>query len=216
MVFVIIEYLTLDGWFKKVYGHYFMLVNPFRHGIRINLPFYLRQSLGNSMLAFQNNPDGDHVFHEGLMVLIMNLLNSKTVDRPRKSKKIAIDYEMEGSDSEEDFDKDTKEEVDEVDIKQSMKGDFGSVSKENKKQKGSELDQDSDYEEEMRKGSQKRGIGREVLGNRGNDVDRVFVPSDDEPLIQMVERKRKLVSAQDEGDENVPKEVELVKNKQGE
>ena len=42
VVFVIIEYLTLDGCFTKIYGHHFMLFNHFRHGIRINLPFYLR------------------------------------------------------------------------------------------------------------------------------------------------------------------------------
>ena len=49
MLFVIIEYLTLDGIFTKLYSYHFMLANHFRHGIRINFPFYLRQSLGLSI-----------------------------------------------------------------------------------------------------------------------------------------------------------------------
>ena len=97
-------------------GHYFMLVNHFRHGIRINLPFYLRQSLGNSILAFQNDLNGDHIFYEGLMVLIMNLPKSKKVGRTRSSQKM-IDYEMKGSDSEEELDKNIEDEGDEVDVK---------------------------------------------------------------------------------------------------
>ena len=152
MVFVIIEYLTLDGQFIKIYGHHFMLVNHFRHGIRINLSFYLRQYLGNSSMAFQNDPDGDHVCHEWLMVLIMNLLKSKRVDGPKQSKKV-IDYETEGNDSKEDLDKDIEVEGDEVDVKQSRKGDFDNSSKKKKKGKGSESNQNIDYEEEMRKGS---------------------------------------------------------------
>lgn len=73
-MFLVIEYLTLDSHFTKIYGHHFMLVNHFRHRVRIYFPFYLRQSLGNSILVFQNDPEGDHAYHEGLMVLIMNLL----------------------------------------------------------------------------------------------------------------------------------------------
>ena len=42
VLFVIIEYLTLDGHFTKLYGYHFMLVNHFRHSIRLNFLFYLR------------------------------------------------------------------------------------------------------------------------------------------------------------------------------
>ena len=92
MLFVIIEYLTLDGHFRKLYGHHFMLINHFRHGIRINMPFYLRQSLGYSILALQNDLDGDHACHEGLMVLIMNLLKCKKIYKPRMRIK-DLDYD---------------------------------------------------------------------------------------------------------------------------
>ena len=47
-------------------------------------------------------------------------------------------------------------------------------------------------------------------------MDRVSVPSNDEPLIQRIERKRKLVSAQNEGEDNVPNEIDLGKSRQGE
>lgn len=79
MIFVVIEYLTLYGCFTKIFGHHFMLVNHFRHRVRISLPFYLRQLLDNTILAIQNDLDGDHAFHKGLMVLVMNLLKAKKI-----------------------------------------------------------------------------------------------------------------------------------------
>ena len=42
VLFVIMEYLTLDGRFTKLYGYHFMLANHFRHDVRINFPFYLK------------------------------------------------------------------------------------------------------------------------------------------------------------------------------
>lgn len=74
ILFVIMEYLTLDGQFTKLYGYHFMLANHFRHDVRINFPFYLKQSLSLSIQETQNDPNREHVFHEGLMVLIMNVL----------------------------------------------------------------------------------------------------------------------------------------------
>ena len=50
-MFVVIKYLTLDGCFTKIYGHHFMLVNHFRYRVTLNLPLYLRKSLGDTILA---------------------------------------------------------------------------------------------------------------------------------------------------------------------
>ena len=86
-MFVVIEYLTLDGRFTKIFGHHFMLVNYFKHRVRISFPFYLRQLLDYMILSIQNDPEGDHAFHEGLMVLIMNLLKDEKVDMSCISKK---------------------------------------------------------------------------------------------------------------------------------
>lgn len=76
-MFLVIEYLNLDVCFTKIFGCHFIIVNHFRHRVRLNLPFYLRQSLSTTILAIQNDPKGDHNYHKGLMVLVMNLLKSK-------------------------------------------------------------------------------------------------------------------------------------------
>ena len=38
---VIIEYISLDTRFNMVRTHHFVLLNHFRHGIKISFPFYL-------------------------------------------------------------------------------------------------------------------------------------------------------------------------------
>ena len=45
------------------------------------------QSLSISTQAIQKDPNGEHVCHEGLMVLIMNVLKSKKIVKPRGSLK---------------------------------------------------------------------------------------------------------------------------------
>ena len=42
VMFVIMEYLTLDGRFTKFYGYHFMLANHFRRNVKINFPYYLK------------------------------------------------------------------------------------------------------------------------------------------------------------------------------
>ena len=120
-----------------------MLVNHFRHRVRLNLPFYLRQSLGNTILAIQNDPEGDRVCHEGLMVLVMNLLKSKKVERPRQRKK-SLDYETEGSEPEEEFDKDTEDDVVEVDTKKRKTCEIERSSRKKRKNKEIDFEQDID------------------------------------------------------------------------
>ena len=38
---VIIEYISLDSRFDRIIMHHFVLLNHFRHGIKISFPFYL-------------------------------------------------------------------------------------------------------------------------------------------------------------------------------
>lgn len=92
VMFVIMEYLTLDGRFTKFYGYHFMMANHFRRNVKINFPYYLKQSLTISIQALQKDPNGEHVFHEGLMVLIMNTLKAKRIVRCRGRIK-DVDYE---------------------------------------------------------------------------------------------------------------------------
>jgi len=110
VLFVIMEYLTLDGRFMKCYGYHFMLASHFRHSVKINFPYYLKQSLSISVQAIQKDPNGEHVFHEGLMVLIMNVLKSKRIVRNRGRIK-DVDYETEGSIQEKGYDFETQDEA---------------------------------------------------------------------------------------------------------
>ena len=103
VMFVIMKYLTLDGQFSKCYGYHFMLANHFRQNVKINFPYYLKQSLTISIQALQKDPNGEHVCHEGLMVLIMNTLKAKRIVRCRGRIK-DVDYETEGSAQEKGYD----------------------------------------------------------------------------------------------------------------
>lgn len=151
MLFVIMEYLTRDGQFTKLYGYHFMLANHFRHGIRINFPFYFRQSLCFSIQAIQNYLNGEHVCHEELVVLIMNVLKSKMVEKPRGSLK-GVEHEIKGSISEKGYDKDTKDEVE--GRNRSLKGGIEHNSqKKKRKVEVSDSDYGSDLGEENRRGS---------------------------------------------------------------
>lgn len=45
---VLMEYLTVDGRFTKIYNYHFAILNHFHHGAKISLPFYLASSLNES------------------------------------------------------------------------------------------------------------------------------------------------------------------------
>ena len=68
----------------------------------------MKQSLSIYVQAIQKDLNGKHVFHEGLMVLIMNVLKSKKIMRTRGHLK-DVDYDMEGSISEKGYDSKTQE-----------------------------------------------------------------------------------------------------------
>ena len=92
-------------------------------------------------MAIQNDLESDHAFHEGLMVLVMNLLKSKKVDRPCYSKK-TLECETKGSEQDERFDEDTKDEVVEIEVKKRKNLDPSSSSR--KKRKIKEVDSEMD------------------------------------------------------------------------
>ena len=53
------------------------------------------------------------------------------------------------------------------------------------------------------------------MGNRGQNGDRVLVSSDDEFIIHRMERKRKMMMAQEEGVDNIIKNMALDKEEYG-
>lgn len=67
---VIMKYFTLDGWFTRVYGHHFVLLNHFLHGVKVSLPFYLIISLRANFRDHKKNPVKFPILHEGILVLI--------------------------------------------------------------------------------------------------------------------------------------------------
>lgn len=113
----------LDGRYKKLYGYHFVLANHFCHNIRVNFPSYLLQSLSNSTLSFQHDPTREHACHEGLMVLVMNVLKSKKILKPRNIK--GEDQDTEESIQEKGYDSKTQDEMEEG-LVSSKKGSGGS------------------------------------------------------------------------------------------
>lgn len=67
---VIMNYLTLDGHYTRVYGHHFVILNHFRHGVRMSFPFYLMLALRANFSDHHKNPSKFPILHEGLLVLI--------------------------------------------------------------------------------------------------------------------------------------------------
>ena len=88
---------------------------------------------------------------------------------------------MEGNDSEKGYDSNIEDHVEGGTM--SLKGGVGcSSQKKNKKAKGSDSNQDSDFEEGWRRESQKKESGGKGTRIRSHDYDRVSVPSNEETL----------------------------------
>ena len=47
---VIIEYISLDSRFDRIRTHHFVLLNHFRHGVKIYVPFYLFTSMSKGIV----------------------------------------------------------------------------------------------------------------------------------------------------------------------
>lgn len=67
---VLMQYLSLDGCFTRMYGHHFVLLNDFRHKSKISFPFYLWSLLDSSIKDHRKNHKS-LILDEGLMLLIL-------------------------------------------------------------------------------------------------------------------------------------------------
>lgn len=63
MLRVLMEYLTVDRRFSKVYNYHFVILNYFRHGSKILLPFYLASSLNDSLVDHAKKPKSYSIAH---------------------------------------------------------------------------------------------------------------------------------------------------------
>ena len=171
------EYLTLDERFTKCCGYHFMLANHFRHNVKINFPYYLKQSLSILVQALQRDPKGEHLCHEGLMVLILNVLKAKSIVRSRGHIKDA-NYDMEGSAKEKGYDFETQDE-DEGGKVNLVKG-TGNRSKKKRRVLGHfDLKKESDFVEELVKDYKKK------LESKGKRVKDSSGQRDSSPLLMM-------------------------------
>lgn len=68
---VIMEYITVDGRFTRVYGYHFSLLNHFRYKVRVSFPYYLLCSLRKSLDDHKKNPRRFPILHTSLIRLIV-------------------------------------------------------------------------------------------------------------------------------------------------
>lgn len=60
---ILIEYITLDPRFDRITMYHFVLLNHFRHGVKISLPFYLYTSMSKSIEGFKKKPVTNPTLH---------------------------------------------------------------------------------------------------------------------------------------------------------
>ena len=125
------------------------------------------------------------------MVLIMNFLKSKKILKPKNFK--GGDQDTEGGIQEKGYDSNTQDEA-EGGLASPKRGSSGSnkKKKKNAKKKDSDWERESDYVEEIVKEHIKNGGGNKGKGKGFHD-ERASIHSDNEPLAQHLERKRKSV-----------------------
>ena len=121
------------------------------------------------------------------MVLIMNVLKSKKIVKPRGCLKVA-NYDMEGSIPEKGYDSKTQDEA--KGGEENLNKDLGGSSKKKKKVfVHSNSNKESDFMEHLLRDYKKKS---ESKGKRikGIPIVRASSSSDDEPVARRIERKR--------------------------
>ena len=78
VLWVVIEFISLDTRFDRVRKHHFMLLNHFCHGIKISFPFYLFSSLSKNIMSYKKKPGANPALHEGLLLLFYEFLKAQT------------------------------------------------------------------------------------------------------------------------------------------
>ena len=114
------------------------------------------------------------------MVLIMNVLKSKKIVKPRGSLK-AVDYDTKGSLSEKGYDSDTQDEA-EGGIESLKKGSGCSSKKKKKIVEDCDSNHESDFLEELVRDHYKKRSGGKGKGIKVYQDNRASSPSNNEPL----------------------------------
>ena len=75
---ILIEYITLDPRFDRIRTHHFVLLNHFRHGVKIYFPFYLYTSMSKGIEGFKKKSITSPTLHEDLLLLVYKFLKTQT------------------------------------------------------------------------------------------------------------------------------------------
>eukprot|EP01018_Ginkgo_biloba_P008081 Gb_11347 [translate_table: standard] len=73
---VLMKYLTLEGKFRKLYGHHIAFLNFVRNREKVNIPLFLFNSLEKSVFAAKSGK-GKPPLHQGLMKMLVDFFYSK-------------------------------------------------------------------------------------------------------------------------------------------
>lgn len=161
MSFATITYITLDGRLRRAYGYHFVLLNHFRHGEKVSLPYYLVCSMDHTIKEMQKDPQGDHALHQGLMVLFYKLLKWKSIEKPIRGKNTRDD-DTESEYSGFNFDSETEGESKDLSKKGRNKG------KRKRIVVDSDLSnsEDESFEEKFIKSKKGKGMGKQTQRNK--------------------------------------------------
>lgn len=61
--------------------HYFVLLNHFRHDIKISFPYYLFTSMSKAISRFKKKPSMNPALHEGLLLLIYEHFKAQNLSK---------------------------------------------------------------------------------------------------------------------------------------
>ena len=75
---ILIEYITLDSRFDRIRTHHFVLLNHFRHGVKIYFPFYLYTFMSKGIQGYKKKLVTNPALHEGLLLLVYKFLKNQT------------------------------------------------------------------------------------------------------------------------------------------
>lgn len=79
---VVIEYITLDSRFDRVRTFHFVLLNHFRHKVKISFTFYLYTSMCKALSSFKKKPFVNPALYEGLLLLIHEHFKALSLSKP--------------------------------------------------------------------------------------------------------------------------------------
>eukprot|EP01018_Ginkgo_biloba_P031174 Gb_36132 [translate_table: standard] len=74
---VLMKYLTLEGKFRKLFGHHIAFLNCVRNREKVNIPLFLFNSLEKSVLAAKSGK-GKPPLHQGLMKMLVDFVSNKS------------------------------------------------------------------------------------------------------------------------------------------